>query len=366
MVNYKGSIFKRKLIYSAQLFGEEVGENIIDSMAISIEHPEKSKKNEVSSFYSGKNATKILKNLPIKIRILNPPLIGNKKRFNGLVGNHKFRLEGQGGKYFVNKPIEFKLLVEGPGNLENFDPPKMYKTDGLDVFSVKSKFYESDNKISSKKEFFYTLIGKRELERKEKTIVFTTFDPNKKTYNKNFIKLPGIFIENVNSLEFKRSRIPSSLDKNQKKIISSDHYIAPFFDPEFVQSIFGWKVNVILFIILILIILEFYFHKRSSNRVLLNENIRLILNDSKKGKLNYSKLFQLIQFLNGEKVKDSANSPRKILLNCSLTQYTKRYFGDMLEILEDGAFGHSGGKKQFKYEKKCFKELEENLLNRTP
>ena len=47
---------------------------------------------------------------------------------------------------------------------------------------------------------------------------------------------------------------------------------------------------------------------------------------------------------------------------CKLNIETKEYFESLLETFKHSAFGVHGAKKQFKYEKKCFKELERIIL----
>ena len=94
----------------------------------------------------------------------------------------------------------------------------------------------------------------------------------------------------------------------------------------------------------------------------LDDEIKDILKDAKKGKLNYSKLFKLIQCLNLESERHCVLSPKNIIEKCELNFETKEYFQSLLEIFEHSAFGIHGSKKQFKYEKKCFKELERIIL----
>ena len=123
-------------------------------------------------------------------------------------------------------------------------------------------------------------------------------------------------------------------------------------------------MNIFLCGVLLFVLLELLFSKKPAVKNKLDDEIKDILKDAKKGKLNYSKLFKLIQGLNLESERHCVLSPKNIIEKCELNFETKEYFQSLLEIFEHSAFGIHGSKKQFKYEKKCFKELERNLIEK--
>ena len=115
-------------------------------------------------------------------------------------------------------------------------------------------------------------------------------------------------------------------------------------------------------VVLFFLIMELAFRRSLGKRRELDDYIKKILNDSKKGKLNYSRLFQVIQLLKKDNPLLSMIGPREILNNSNLELDSKTYFTNLLDNLENNAFSQVGVKKRFKYERKCFKDLKKNLL----
>ncbi|MEC7181477.1 MAG: hypothetical protein VXW15_02095, partial [Bdellovibrionota bacterium] len=175
------------------------------------------------------------------------------------------------------------------------------------------------------------------------------------------IILPSLSFLKSNLKEKEKNRTPSSTQNNIKKIIFHDNYLAPQFNPDekFIRE--NNILNIVLFVILLFVIFDLLYKRQSARKKVLDENIRNILKDSKRGKLNYSRLFQLIQLLKQDDLLVGKASPREILNGCNLKLESKRYFKSLLEILENDAFGKAGAKKRFKYERKCFKDLQKNL-----
>ena len=56
-------------------------------------------------------------------------------------------------------------------------------------------------------------------------------------------------------------------------------------------------INYILAIILSFFVINFFARRKALGKGELDDNIKTILKESKKGKLNYSRLFKLIQVL---------------------------------------------------------------------
>ena len=362
LAQFRGGVYKRRAIYSARLFGTELGTNFLDGMKLSIDHPQRKKNGFNNEFYVGKIKTKNLTSEPIKIKIISAPLKGKSNNYTYLVGRHTIKFNLLEGQRKVNNPISFKFKIEGPGALENFDPPSFFDDPNIEYFSSRSTFNESKNKNTSKKEFFYTIMTKKPLKIKKREATFSFFDHKKEKYVIQKLKIPSLYIDGPDLKKMGQNRLPSSIEKNKNKIIFNDKYIAPTFRPTLVQYFTGQKVNILLCGVLVLLLLELLYSKKSVVKSDIDEELKAILKDAKKGKLNYSKLFKLIQRLNREDGNQDVLSPRSIIKKCKLNIETKEYFESLLEIFEHSAFGVHGAKKQFKYEKKCFKELERIIL----
>ena len=358
---YKGAVYNRRLIYSARLFPTNSGENYIDSMELSVDIPETSK-NGFNSYLNSSRVKKIKLISPqVKIKVKQIPIFVKGPGFINLVGNHKFSLKMLQGSNIVNDPIRLLLQVEGKGFLEEMVPPELYKIKGVEVFNIKTDISLSPDKSKGIKQFVYTIIGKEKITISERKKIFSTFDSSTLTIKSQQLILPSLSFVKSNFGNNIKERSPSSVDKNIKKILFQDKYLAPQFTPE--QHFVGESniLNIVLGIILLFVILDLIYKKKSSRKKELDSNLKKILKESKRGKLNYSRLFQLIQSLKKEDSMVNNISPRDIINTCNLKLESKRYFANLLDVLENDAFGKVGGKKRFKYERKCFKDLKKNL-----
>ena len=358
---FKGSVYNRRLIYSARLFPTNTGKNFIDSMELTIDIPKK----DMSGFNSQLNSSRVTKlklvSPEFDINVKQVPMFLKGPGFINLVGNHKFHFKLLQNSTLINDPVRFLLRVEGEGFLEEMDPPILYQVKGVEVFNVQTELSLSKDKSSGIKQFIYTIIGKEKVTISERKKLFSTFESSTLTIKSQEIILPSLSFLKSNLTEKEKNRTPSSTKNNIKKIIFHDNYLAPQFNPDekFVRE--NNILNIVLFVILLFVIFDLLYKRQSARRKVLDENIRNILKDSKRGKLNYSRLFQLIQLLKQDDLLVGKASPREILNGCNLKLESKRYFKSLLEILENDAFGKAGAKKRFKYERKCFKDLQKNL-----
>ena len=358
---FKGSVYNRRLIYSARLFPTNSGNNIIDSMELSVEIPQKNDIDFANHLKSTRGKKLKLVSPELNINVKQIPMFLKGPGFINLVGKHKFKLKILQNSTIINDPVRILLQIEGEGFLEEMVPPKLYQAKGVELFNVDSDLILSKDKSIGTKQFTYTIIGKEVGTISQRKKIFSSLDSSTLSINTNELILPSLSFLASNLNEKKIIRTPSSIDKNIKKIIFNDSYLAPQFNPSEKIIIENNILNIFLSVTLFFVIVDLLYKRKKARSKFLDDNIKKILDESKRGKLNYSRLFQLIQFLKQEGSYISNTSPRDILNSCNLKLESKRYFMNLLDILENDAFGNSGAKKRFKYERKCFKDLKKNL-----
>ena len=189
---YKGSVYNRRLIYSARLFPSDLGTFYIDGMEITVDIP-KNTNNGFNSFLNSSRVKKIKLISPqVEINVKDIPNVLKGPGFINLVGNHKFSLNLIQNSNFVNDPIKLLLKVKGEGFLEEMDPPNLYQVKGINIFNIKTGFSLSQDKKIGVKEFTYTIIGKKKLSVDESKKLFSTFDSSTLSVNSQDIILPSL------------------------------------------------------------------------------------------------------------------------------------------------------------------------------
>lgn len=193
-VTVDGEVYRRSVIYAARLYPERSGKLIVDPM-------------EVSATYGGdpfgafgfsfgnpsRLKTKLISSEPVEIDVKPLPTEGRPQSFNGLVGRHHFDLKAPQSQLLVNEPLEARLTVSGPGNLENYEAPDLWSIPQLEKFDAKSdlSLRGGDEAI---KTFDYTYLGKAPGEVARKEIEFSYFDPNSGRYEVIKKNLPDIIV----------------------------------------------------------------------------------------------------------------------------------------------------------------------------
>ncbi len=349
---YNGAVYYRRLIYSARLYPEKVGDLFIDPMRLSFQFYDTQRGFDsfggfgAFGFSSGRTEEKTLSSKQVVIHVQsvpNPPA-----NFSGLIGNHEFKLEARQQKVLVNEPVEIKLVVEGPGALENFDEPKLYQNSLLEEFDSKSEISEL-NLSSARKTFNYTYLPKGALKISTEEKTFSVFDPSSGRFITKKIILPEIVVGG--------STLKSYSSGNQEKEStvqnenSDEKILAPYFLKSPPVSKSTW-LNYFLILVIFSIVIEMFYRRFSKNgkyRYYLK-----LCNSLKKRGPNYSILHKLLIPLDPGSM---GNSLLDVIDNSSLTDDSKEYFKKIVELSEKKSYGNQMANEGFVYREGHFKEL---------
>lgn len=127
-------------------------------------------------------------------RLLNPPVIqltvkslpeeGKPKSFQGAVG--RFRISAMMDKQTVkqNEPVTLKVTIEGEGNIETINRPKVPELTGFKTYDAdtSSQLYKTGNVIGGVKRFEIVFIPKEEGKTFIPPLEFSYFDPRQGKY----------------------------------------------------------------------------------------------------------------------------------------------------------------------------------------
>ena len=374
MIQYKGQVLKRFLIYSARLYPEKTGTAVLDPMTISIQIVE----NDYSGFGFGTQRVKNkdLTSPSIEIQVLPLPSEGVPPSFTGLIGDHDFKLSVNKAKYLVNEPIEIKFEVKGKGAVENFDTPLIYSDKNLEQFDTKSEVSELDLQ-AAKKVFEYTLLARGPLKIESREMSFAYFEPSTGKYVVKNVNVPGIEVSGVattrsdvakneevsssnsgnqnllNSL-FK-SKQNQSIEKNQLGLVGPNlSGQGQWFGNGFIL------LNSILGMILVGIGIHWGLRGQGeSGTTNLLKVIKRDISSMKKSGLNYSKLYHALVALDKQNTMALGGvSIVNVINDSQLSLEAKNYFKNALVFTEGGSFAESRNNVgNIVFEKKHFDEL---------
>jgi hypothetical protein len=382
-VEVKGEIFRRVLKYSARVYPQKLGRAYIDSLKLKVQFT--SGRNRNSPFGGFGNLgfgfntyrTKSLRSPKVEIEVKALPTTGVPKSFSGLVGEHDFNLIMNKKKFLVNEPVEIKLEVSGPGELENFDAPVLLEHDTFEQFDTNSSLNEINNR-RSKKVFDYTLLARERVKLEGKDIEVSYFDPKSNKYVTRKITFPTIEVlggngpiasssgsSSVDESSENKEDSPNTQIQPAKEILQRDKnltgLLSPIFKFEALTSNLFKKVNLVLFILIgLLILLEIktMFFSRSRSKEL--EKLMGIMN--KKG-IDYSTLYRFLNVSFSKKGKQNENNDfehqqlSELINNSQLKDGTKKYFIDSLLAAETASFSTTSSKTPLKFDKGCFSEF---------
>lgn len=192
-VNYQGDVYIRQLLYSAVVFPDKVEKLKIDSMKVSVTYAVGESRDFFGFGAPEKTSSRLLISAPVDIEVLKLPGDTMPTGFTGLVGKHSFSLEINKNKFLVNEPIEIKLKVSGPGNLEGMDPPPLIKDPSFEDFENNSDF-EINNVTTATKTFNYTYLPRKGAQIPAQKIPLTIFNPETHSYENTEVNLPPITV----------------------------------------------------------------------------------------------------------------------------------------------------------------------------
>lgn len=365
-VNYEGEVYYRQLKYSARLFTDKEGRYVIDPIILRVQFQERGNHDPFGGFglglRMGRMATRNVSSKSIELQIEKLPAENVPPHFTGLVGKHHFDLQMPKTKFLVNEPIELKFIVSGSGNLENFDEPKIINDPALEEFETNSDL-KIETDISATKTFSYTFLGRGKVESKAQILPFSYFNPETNQYVTVNVNLPSILVEGEGFSQASSASTPApepevkSLDKilgGSKPQIAPKEILAPLFQYKKINAYTYKILNIVLIFILITIWL-IYFFKAKSN--VSTDELEVIFKKIKNDGLSYALVYEFLNVASltfkGECITDLSSFLGKI----EVTDKTKSYFKEIIQILEKKEFFEKKTGAPLKFDKDPFKEI---------
>lgn len=127
-------------------------------------------------------------------RLLNPPVIqltvkplpdvGKPESFQGAVGSFRISATIDKNKVKQNEPVTLKVNIEGEGNIETINRPKLPGLTGFKTYDAdtNSKLFKTGNVIGGTKSFEIVFIPKNEGNAFIPPLAFSYFDPRQEKY----------------------------------------------------------------------------------------------------------------------------------------------------------------------------------------
>jgi hypothetical protein len=355
-VNYEGSIYTRRVLYTAQLFADKPGSYKIDPITLTVQYLQESSGGGSLGYGFGfrqqRSVSVMSKSIPVEIKSL--PSDGVPAHFTGLVGKHDFKLIQNKQKFLVNDPIELKLTVKGPGALELYEAPKLLSSDVVEEFESSADL-SVGNDFNATKVFDITLLGRSALELPATRIPISYFEPNTATYQTEYLDLQTISIVGQNvTIQGKGNEVPiSKNDQSLNQIIKSEKIdLTPLYSLTNTYIINSKQINTILLILVVLLIISGgVFHYRK-----LKDKVPAFFEKIEKEGLDYGTLIMVLSKI-GNEVSFSETITKSNLSNSSKSELT-----NILRKCEDEYF-KMGKSQKHKISKKTLKELIENFEN---
>ncbi len=188
-----GESYGRSAVYAARVYPERAGTLTIDSIEMEASYGNDPFAALGLGFGGGRMKTMRVQSPPVEIQVKELPTAGRPASFTGLVGPHQFELKTGGGRILVNEPLEARLIVSGPGNLENYGAPELWSVPELEKFDTKSDLdlVGGDGAI---KTFDYTFLGKAAGTVAPRELELSWFDPVAVRYETKRLTLPPVVV----------------------------------------------------------------------------------------------------------------------------------------------------------------------------
>ncbi len=141
------------------------------------------------SFFSGgsffaRRENRLLKPPPIQITVKPFPEQGKPPSFESAVGN--FRISATADKSVVkqNEPVTVKIVIEGEGNIETLNKPKIPEMKAFKVYDsdTSSQLYKTGDVIGGRKTFEIVFIPTEAGQKKIPKLDFSFFNPSSHSY----------------------------------------------------------------------------------------------------------------------------------------------------------------------------------------
>jgi hypothetical protein len=369
-VEYEGEVYNRTLVYSARLFSDKDGKFFVDPITLRVQFQERSRQDPFAnlglSFGSGKISQSNVSSKSIEIEVKKLPAENVPPHFTGLVGKHSFDLSLNKSKFLINEPVELKLKVTGPGNLESFDAPKLINDQAFEEFETNSDLsIETD--ITASKTFDYTYLGRSKTALKATQLPFSYFNPETQQYVTVNVNLPEIFLEGDSVAAVKNEvteepknelPIPGLLKNVEPATPKVYKPIAPIFELNIpLSNSHYWIYGILSTLLLLGIILQVPIFGPLTTEKPLEKYLQLI---QKKG-FNYKNLHQFFEQAALLSTSTSFKSIDELIRPLNLSDSTKKYFTHLMAEMEKREFYDKRLPLKNSFDKKAFKELIDSL-----
>ncbi len=357
-VEYKGEVFRRVKKYSARVYPQKVGTLKIDPIALRVAY--QSRGNSFDPFGMSRTRTKTVNSRKIPINVKELPIVNVPKNFIGLVGKHSVSFDLSRTKYLVNEAIEARLVIEGPGELENLAPFKIYENQYLESFDIKENLEELANG-KAKKIFDYTFLGRRNVSIDETNYNFSYFNPENNSYEESSIKLPALQIKGVAAKSnYGAYTIPDEESASgSTKSAENSGILSGFVAPMFIGTADKWSLTnyfpfIKYFLLLLLILVIILITRQAIVGGILDRDDEFSLSYKRAMKQqDYEALYFFLSFF----LLKEGESIIKALERNSIKADTKEYFGDLLKSYELEKYSDIKESKKLKIVSKHFKYL---------
>ena len=360
-VSYKGEMYIRRVIYTAQLFGESAGNYKVDPISLRIGYTA----GGASSFGNfgfglrmGRLKKRTVISKPVEILVLPLPTDNVPPGFTGLVGKHQFKLTSPKQKYLSNEPIELQLTISGEGALELVEAPKLFRNDLIEEFETTGDL-KINSDFTAEKKFDYTYLGRGNVNLEAFKYPLSYFDPETEkfvTVDLNLGPLKVVAIGNV--IPLKKDPEKSSQDSGglisdnssgqtttliEQKILT--------FEPIYksINSYIYYSKHLFYIVgSLLLLLLSFLTFKQLSS---LKKRKRSLFQEIYAGGVTYSSLYKVLS-----QVGDYSSMEDNIE-HSAISNDCKSYFKELIKTI-NSRFDKDSVNEKFKIQKKYFEELE--------
>lgn len=186
------------------------------------------------SFFTGgsffaRRQNRLLSPPPIQLTVKPLPETGKPESFQGAVGSFRISATLDKDKVKQNEPVTLKLVIEGEGNIETINRPKLPPLTGFKTYDAdsSSKLFKTGNVIGGTKSFEVVFIPKNEGKAFIPPLDFSYFDPRKEQYVT--LRTPNfpITVEHSDqSFQMPEGLTGNEIFKKQVKLEGKDiHYI---------------------------------------------------------------------------------------------------------------------------------------------
>lgn len=350
-VELNGSIYTRRVMYTAQLFASEAGEYDIDPITLGVQYS-RGGSSPFDSFGLGsrygqsRNLTVSSPSVPIRVKAL--PIENVPASFTGLVGKHDFKLELNKNKFVVNEPIELTLKVAGTGALELYEAPRIFTEQSVEQFETSSDLMVRED-FSASKSFLYTYLGREAQVIENKRIPFSYFDPESLQFKTEYIDLGQIIIAGRSG---SAAKADPAVDPDSRPVEREGpppqrtRTFEPLYKLAATYSYNALHIAAILGLILIVCLLSVFREKLFTRK---GRKKGLIAEIGRNG-VNYSRLHGMISRLgSGADMKDTVRGS-------ALSEQSKQFLIDLIDKCE-AQYKESGATKSFRVPKKFLREL---------